>query len=91
MGTHTPGPWEFDTEWPNGVTSGSGTKLIDHFAVIKPNGGLFGRPAVIARLRCEENARLIAAAPDLLYALREIVAYKGPRMPDLSVARAARS
>ena len=60
VGTHTPGPWEWK---PSGEEA-------NHFMVVKPKGG-FNGDAIIAHLRCEENARLIAAAPDLLHALKE--------------------
>lgn len=63
---HTPGPWEADIE-------DVGTLL--HRAVIGPRGELVA-DCDAYRLSGEEtaaNARLIAAAPDLLDALHELL------------------
>jgi hypothetical protein len=68
--TYTPGPWEVrrDSE-----ALSSGARITDHFTIVKVKGGIGGGDAIVARLRCEANARLIAAAPDLLFALRALV------------------
>lgn len=62
-GKHSSGPWEWRAEGES-----------NHFSVLKAHDGIAGGPAIIARLRCEANARLIAAAPDLLEALRVVTA-----------------
>jgi hypothetical protein len=56
QGKHTPGPWEHDGDE---ITSTSG----DYIATTA-----YG----VSESQAEANARLIAAAPDLLDALREI-------------------
>lgn len=65
MSKHTPGPWEVST---NGTD----------WDVCAPDGG-----DMLVDLRgcenAEANARLIAAAPDLLAALRDLVQYADPR------------
>lgn len=68
MSRHTPGPWKIGTPGPNGCYT------------VGTQGGLM--TAMIAHSICEPdqvdtanaNARLIAAAPELLEALEEIVA-----------------
>jgi len=59
--THTPGPWTFNGDH---VVAGTHTVLADPFA----SDALFGGEG-------EANARLIAAAPDLLAALVKLVAF----------------
>ena len=76
MSGHTPGPWralDFDTS-PNGlgsVVASMGRTLADvHWAAV----------AIGVAVRDEDlpaNARLIAAAPDLLAALEEIAKGEG--------------
>jgi hypothetical protein len=51
--THTPGPWQFDTD-SDTIDSADGRQLA----------GVFG-----PKLEAHANARLIAAAPELLAAL----------------------
>jgi hypothetical protein len=77
MGTHTPGPWQWTDEGQN------------HFAIFKDRGGVADGMAIIARLRCEENARLIAAAPDLLAVARLFAARNDISERDKAEARAA--
>ena len=78
---HTPGPWS--AEWADGhklaIVIGAGTGLITHVNYCGPED--------------VENARLIAAAPDLLAALLACVAlvdetWKGCERPELIDARA---
>lgn len=58
---HTPGPWEYlDKNGPNGKAWGVGQQA-------KPGKGV----AIV--IQSEDDARLIAAAPDLLSALRNLV------------------
>ena len=61
MSAHTPGPWNVKADQSE----------ANHFAVVLPKGGLQG-DAIIAHCRCEANARLMAAAPDLLNVLKDI-------------------
>lgn len=70
--THTPGPWEIHQRWPN-----------YHGAEIRAGN------ISLADLRCnghnerhgEANARLIAAAPELLDALQKLVAFMADDEP----------
>ena len=64
---HTPGPW-----FENGVTVMTGTTDSDQCGyslahVLNPYKGVVG-----ARDRVEANARLMAAAPELLEALQDV-------------------
>ena len=61
MRSHTPGPWKWDN---HGDLRGKGRN-----AVINP--GL--RRDVLSAVNYEEDARLIAAAPDLLAALEGVL------------------
>ena len=69
MSTHTPGPWKFDEEnnyggsvWLGGTNVTVGLDRCDRFT-----GEL-----VISRDEMRANGRLIASAPDLLAALKEL-------------------
>lgn len=68
-GGHTPGPWEIDPDyrpgmsWNRHIVDGSGEGRICFMS----NPGELGN-----HRECEANARLIAAAPDLLEALEVI-------------------
>ena len=60
--THTPGPWNIR---PN-----------DLMQTIESNGASIAKPCMndsVSAIACGANARLIAAAPDLLKALRLLV------------------
>ena len=66
MVEHTPGPWKWDWRAENGIA---------HCGVFsEPNVGqayaIARCPRYEARIQWEANARLIAAAPELLDALR---------------------
>lgn len=63
MGKHTPGPWDFFTDKPAYSVGPSHNHSVAR--VFNPPGG--ERDEIIA------NARLIAAAPDLLRLLKESV------------------
>ena len=68
---HTPGPWIIldDTRKPCQITAkGSAIRVADVWATDFPDG--------------QANARLIAAAPDLLAALKAIMATDLPEMDD---------
>lgn len=66
MNKHTPGPWK---TWGNNgclVVDSNGLQVADMF---------HGIPVLHrSDAECRENARLIAAAPDLLAALQEVIA-----------------
>jgi hypothetical protein len=63
MSEHTPGPWEVDAEDSHKVTS------EDYGAIAWTPNEPAEMPTIVAEMRA--NARLIAAAPDLLDALRQ--------------------
>jgi len=69
---HTPGNWEYTSEYPYGRDIRTDNIWIGD--VKGPHDGIEGFPS---SEECEANARLIAAAPDLLEALEELVAYYG--------------
>ncbi len=93
MSKHTPGPWV----WGNWVTQKSGERCASGWIDIwpkKPKCG--GLPIISCRHQVEvANARLIAAAPELLDALQALVdmdvAYqRGPKVEQaVEAARAA--
>lgn len=71
---HTPGPWKWavesvDPEWA--IVTTKGGRVI---ANVNSEGGVTdaGKPAMMPR---DSNARLIAAAPDLLAALQALHEY----------------
>lgn len=70
MTNHTPGPWVRDTGSGFGcdVRAENGRKVAATWGI---NNGDPHRPAY--RAECDANARLIAAAPELLRALEAIV------------------
>ena len=82
---HTPGPWNIGTPPPNGEqTVGTDQGLM--VAVATTGAGV----------KTKANAHLIAAAPDLLEALKDCVAVMDRELaglkviqPELSAARAA--
>ena len=78
---HTPGPWAIEAAPP--TSSG--------LAVLSGNGAIVAvckhlpAPEMIGS-ECEDNAALIAAAPAMLAALQELVAWhENPNAPDCSV------
>ena len=64
MSKHTPGPWRY---WACKVDSRANPPMYDYAQFANPNGHVFRAPLRYMR---EEDARLIAAAPDLLVALQ---------------------
>lgn len=78
---HTPGPWKLDGVWG---------------LVIGPKGqeicAIHARLPEVPTEQAKENARLIAAAPDLLEACRKLLAFlestiiKGPAVDELRAA-----
>ena len=85
MMTHTPGPWfvSMKPDWDEDGWMGVGVYDCD--------GGVYAvvddEPETIARPFCEADARLIAAAPEMLEALERLVEAAGPQMvePDLAL------
>lgn len=74
MNKHTPGPWRIDPTCNADIQSADGTREIatvitgfNSFAIVHPNGAENLSEA-------EANGRLIAAAPELLEALRAMLA-----------------
>lgn len=69
---HTPGPWARDTGSGFGcdVRAENGRKVAATWGI---NNGDPNRPAY--RAECDANARLIAAAPELLAALEMALVY----------------
>lgn len=69
--SHTPGPWKLDGPDINGIGNVVG------FYVAVPSGGRVGQSfancLVTTNEQCEANARLIAAAPELLETLKAMV------------------
>ena len=66
--SHTPGPWYVGER----AASGIDVRAVDSRDLLAQ--------ACIGRLNCEANARLIAAAPDLLEACKQLYEY----MPTLT-------
>ncbi len=68
---HAPEPWQIDSDTRSGlhtlVFDGSGDAVCD----CAP--GMGADDLAVAGAECEANARLIAAAPDLLAALEEAI------------------
>ena len=82
---HTLGPWMV------GYSDGSGARegeycITNGTQAVVVGGESFGSSHGVRRI---EDARLIAAAPDLLEALKQVVTRCGPRSQDGQMARAA--
>ena len=83
--SHTPGPWFVSMEPDQDEDGWMGVGVYDC------DGGVYAvvddEPETIARPFCEANARLIAAAPEMLEALERLVEAAGPQMaePDLAL------
>jgi hypothetical protein len=98
MMKHTPGPWEYvpSTEHHGPyVTSNFGSTICDCYVMSKPaewsvgNGG-DSKPVPFLGEMADPNARLIAAAPELLEALIDFVtAARNLRTADFSEYRQA--
>lgn len=76
IGKHTPGPWTVDTQWTHGnagfVHAGEGSPRAGaRVAIVTGMGG----PTGPWWDEAEANARLIAAAPDLLAACEAALAW----------------
>jgi hypothetical protein len=86
--THTPGPWFLDPERPFVVQAPDATDYPWKVADVASDCGSGDQPIA--------NARLVAAAPDLLEALQEIIAGADPDCgepvcPDCTPWRRART
>jgi len=68
MAKHTPGPWEVEMPGPR--------DQIQAIAVYGPAED--GRTEIAWDVKREANARLIAAAPDLLEALKAVEEFEAP-------------
>jgi hypothetical protein len=67
MNKHTPGPWKIATDWagyPQHIRTECGSVACSFLTSVKRNCGIE---------QIEANARLIAAAPDLLEALLDCI------------------
>jgi hypothetical protein len=86
--THTPGPWK---AVPNPMRDDGWFVIRDMPAQPYPGQSQYMQmpPAVIPMQVPEADARLIAAAPDLLTAARDVVANRGCADPDCCVAARA--
>ena len=77
---HTPGPWKVDPNYPHDIQTESGVIEIATTSIAL-SGGL---PAKYEDRKA--NARLIAAAPELLEALQDAVEYLKNYLPDEMIA-----
>jgi hypothetical protein len=78
-GQHTPGPWTWerdDSGWADVLVGAGGAVVIDADDTVSPV--------------LEDDARLIAAAPDLLAALEEFVGVERDRTDGFSKVSALR-
>lgn len=64
---HTPGPWELQGQWQLKTDTGD---WVDAECVEAPRWGIIGAWIDSSSDERESNARLVAAAPELLEALR---------------------
>ena len=71
MGTHTPGPWKVETERLEESDETVVWSLVNDLNGIFICGGPAETSGSDASAQADANARLIAAAPDLLSALKE--------------------
>ena len=72
MSKHTPGPWSYHS-WGKGSGKSFGIETADHrhgIAGVTPNGNA---STLVSMKQHEANARLIAAAPELLEACQAII------------------
>ena len=90
--THTAGPWEaYNTihGWAVTPVSGGGTGWASFGDILCESYLSLSFPNGDGGHRSEANARLIAAAPDLLEALQELLATCGGNGPVSNKARVA--
>ena len=77
--THTPGPWEAHTHYDNSVS-------VRHYLGMGLNQPVCEMLPGQTPAERNANARLIAAAPDLLAALEEMAAVFGWQSPNANPA-----
>lgn len=89
---HTPGPWSYH-KWGKGSGTRFGIETADHrhgIASVAPNENA---STLLSMSEHEANARLIAAAPELLAALQKIFAWVDadcdPSIQSFDIARQA--
>ena len=88
---HTPGPWVAEDR----VYDGTGAAVIasyDEFTITMPSRGMVvyvTRPVGVSNAETVANARLCAAAPDLLEALKAVVKVADRKTVEFDLARAA--
>lgn len=70
MGQHTPGPWEVDRDYPGDVICEQGDVAATWCKEDVGKTLRIGESAFSTREEAEANARIIAAAPELLEALK---------------------
>ena len=80
---HTPGPWHWEIEDKSMATLSGKDFLKQHVMSVSPCGSCIDKladdasPFGVCTMPTDANARLIAAAPELLAALEEIAEGKG--------------
>lgn len=92
MSTHTPGPWAVSIDdtggnfsgWPSVQAAPERDVSVVHRAGFKQE--FWGD---LSQRECLANARLIAAAPDLLAALKAVVSVADRKTTEFDQARAA--
>lgn len=95
--THTPGPWyvsDFDHDaldvvasWSDKVKSATASGYGDYRGIIVCNLHHQNDNPCVSKAQAEANARLIAAAPELLEALEGIVNFYRPASHDERMKR----
>lgn len=83
--SHTPGPWRIDPEIDHAITTQSGLRIAE---VATYGAGLVSISEIAPWHHHEANARLIAAAPELLEIARRALEY-APNEIEANKCRAA--
>lgn len=83
--THTPGPWEYDGDYI--FAAAIGGYIADPNTDDMTSGRYVAKRD--AQVQIEANARLIAAAPDLLAALQGVLRVADRATDEFDAARAA--
>lgn len=92
MSKHTPGPWKYGRPWS--LSYGCGLWLVTAESTDRGKANVLMQGDCQNHLSAEEaeaNARLIAAAPDLLEALQAVVRVADRKTAEFDLARAALS
>ena len=84
--THTPGPWEYAGTTVFALTTDKGRHAVNRFFAGVQSAGQEHEATVS---ECMSNARLIAAAPDLLSALQGVLRVADRKTDEFDAARAA--